>query len=91
LRHNRASAKILPKRPLNKSGMGFRSSILPGVTIAFKISPCSLTTMWSLKPKNQSIEVLPRAAKSLKTLFLEILQLWQTFTLVESTKLIHVT
>ena len=77
---------VLRHNPAQQKFCGFRWSILPGVTIAFKISPCSLTTMWSLKPKNQSTEVLPRVAKSLKTLFLEIRRLWQTLMLVESTK-----
>jgi hypothetical protein len=49
-------------------------------------SPQSLMTRWSLKPKNQSTEVLPRLAHPAKTLCEWMRRLWQTFNEVESMK-----
>jgi len=64
---------------LSSSVTGLRSSVLPFVKVKLSSSPCSLTTTWSLKPKNQSTEVLPRAARCSNTRWLEMRRLWHTF------------
>src|SRR5690606_413376 len=69
---------------------GSLSSTLPWVMTKFKISPLSLTTRWSLNPKNQPTVDLPTVAVSLKTLFRLIRLVLQTLIGVESTNEIPV-
>src|SRR3954447_12684764 len=57
-----------------------------GVIFKAMIWPLWLMTKCSLRPKNHPMLVLPRAAKPSKTLWRWMRRLWQTASLVESTK-----
>lgn len=69
-----------------RDGIGFLSSTFPAVKLKAKISPRWLMTRWSLSPKNQPVEVLPRFAIGRNTLWDDALRMWQTVKMVESTK-----
>src|SRR4051794_11292667 len=57
-----------------------------GVIFSAMIWPLWLITKCSLRPKNQPMEVLPRAARPSKTLWRPMRQLWQTASLEASAK-----